>query len=127
MSGITPPDDTPHDLPGGPTPARVVAKVVGQVELFTLDATDAPVADLADGAGPDAGLSDVERHMLDFERHAWIRPGAKEQRIRELFGVTPGVYFMRLNRLLNRRDALEYAPTVVNRLRRVRESRAHAS
>ncbi len=103
----------------------------GQRTLFQLPADDLSGDDAsADGMSPDgepgdaAGLCALHRDILDFERRAWTRPGDKEQQIKELFGMTAIRYFQLLNRIIDTRDALEYAPVVVNRLRRVRSSRA---
>lgn len=124
MIDITAPDgrrETPDPVP--------VVHVDGQVELFAIDAVNGPDASVAGsaGAGDAPGLTDDGRAMLDFERRMWLRPGAKEQQIRVVFGVTPVVYFQRLRRLINTREALAYAPTVVNRLLRVMKSRVRAS
>jgi hypothetical protein len=67
-----------------------------------------------------AGLTDSERDLLDFEKQWWRRPGAKEQAIRDRFGLSPTSYFQLLNALLDRPAALAYDPVLVNRLRRVR-------
>lgn len=70
------------------------------------------------------GMLDVRSCMtLDLERRRWKRPGHKAQAIRELFGETETRYHQRLNALLDDPAALAYAPTVVNRLRRLRDER----
>lgn len=77
-------------------------------------------------AVPDPGeLDQFDRDILDFERtHVlWLRAGTKDQAVRARFGLSSTVYHQRLNRLLDRPEALVYAPDVVYRLRRVRESR----
>jgi hypothetical protein len=61
--------------------------------------------------------------ILDFERSWWQRSIPKEQAIRERFGVSPARYYQRLNRLIDRPEALELDPMLVRRLRRLRESR----
>ncbi len=71
-------------------------------------------------------LSDLDRSLLAFESQWWQRPGAKEQAIRDRFGITPTRYMQLLNRLIDEPGALAYDPVVVNRLRRIRERRGAA-
>lgn len=82
-----------------------------------------PLDQPADAARP--GLTDRDRAILDFERDNtfWRQPGAKEQAIRTQFGLGSITYYQLLNRLLDHEEAVGYAPTVVNRLRILRESR----
>ena len=47
------------------------------------------------------GLSARDREILAFERQWWTYAGAKEQEIRELFGMTTTQYHQRLNQLLD--------------------------
>lgn len=60
-------------------------------------------------------LSDEERLVLDFEGRRFKYQGAKEVAIRELFGNVTH-YYQRLAHLLDREDALAYAPMLVRRL-----------
>jgi hypothetical protein len=76
--------------------------------------------------GEPAELTDREREILVFERHWWKYAGAKEQAVRELFGVSPTRYYQVLNALLDRPEALAHDPMLVKRLRRMRRSRQHA-
>ena len=71
-------------------------------------------------------LTDTERALLDFEDNRWKYPGAKEQAIRERFDVSPTRYYQQMNALIDRADALEYAPMLVKRLARLREARVGA-
>lgn len=73
-----------------------------------------------------AGLSELEIKMLDFERQWWRYAGAKESAIKELFGLTPPAYYQMLNNLIDRDEALLAEPILVKRLRRLRESRTAA-
>jgi hypothetical protein len=66
-------------------------------------------------------LTARERAILDLEGQRFAVPGAKERRIRELFGCSPAAYYQVLNALLDREAALAYAPTTAARLRRLRE------
>lgn len=68
-------------------------------------------------------VTDDEREMLAFERQWWKRPGAKDAAIRDLFDLTPTEYYRRLGLLLDNPAALELDPTVVMRLRRLRDER----
>lgn len=70
-----------------------------------------------------APLSARERSVLDFEKVHWQYSGAKEQAIRERFGISATNYFQLLNALLDRQEALAAEPVLVNRLRRERDAR----
>lgn len=74
---------------------------------------------------PPTELDDQARAILDFERtHTfWRHAGSKDQAVRQQFGFSSIRYHQRLNSLLDDPRALAYAPTVVNRLRALRESR----
>lgn len=74
-----------------------------------------PAAPSADREAPP--LSDADRALLDFESHVFRSVGAKEKRIREVLGLTPVQYHVRLNQLLDQREAIAYAPALVHRLR----------
>ncbi|HEX2131363.1 MAG TPA: DUF3263 domain-containing protein [Actinophytocola sp.] len=69
------------------------------------------------------GLTLREREILAFERQWWKYAGAKEQAIRELFDVSPTRYYQLVNRLIDKREALEVDPMLVKRLRRLRSGR----
>lgn len=69
-------------------------------------------------------LTDLEREILDVESRHWRYAGAKETHVREQLGISPVRYHQVLNALLEREEALAYAPAVVGRLRRLREARA---
>ena len=64
-----------------------------------------------------------ERSLLDFAAWAYRHPGRQEQDMRDLFGFGPSTYWRKVNDLLERPEALAYAPVTVNRLRRLREER----
>ncbi|HEY7592292.1 MAG TPA: DUF3263 domain-containing protein [Actinophytocola sp.] len=72
------------------------------------------------------GLTQREREILAFERQWWKYPGLKEQAIHELFGVSPTRYYQLVNRLIDKREALEADPMLVKRLRRLRSGRQRA-
>jgi len=70
-----------------------------------------------------SNLSDLEVRILDFERQWWKYAGAKDAAIRELFDLSTRSYYELLNNLIDRPAALEAAPLLIKRLRRLRESR----
>jgi hypothetical protein len=74
----------------------------------------------------EAGLTEREREILAFERQWWKYPGLKEQAIHELFAVSPTRYYQLVNRLIDKREALEADPMLVKRLRRLRSGRQRA-
>lgn len=71
-------------------------------------------------------LTDNDREVLDFAKLSWRYEGARVSAIRERFGISANVYAMRLGALIERADALEYAPQLVNRLLRLRDARRKA-
>ncbi|NDK92336.1 DUF3263 domain-containing protein [Gordonia desulfuricans] len=75
--------------------------------------------------GPD-GLSRREHDILSFERQWWKYAGAKEEAIKELFGLSATRYYQLLNALVDRPEALAADPMLVKRLRRLRASRQKA-
>ncbi|MFR9750657.1 DUF3263 domain-containing protein [Nocardia sp. 004] len=80
----------------------------------------------ADLAGDITGLSRRELDILAFERQWWKYAGAKEEAIRELFGMSPTRYYQVLNAVVDRQEALAADPMLVKRLRRLRASRQKA-
>lgn len=75
--------------------------------------------------GPD-GLSRRDHDILAFERQWWKYAGAKEEAIKELFGLSATRYYQVLNALVDRPEALAVDPMLVKRLRRLRASRQKA-
>ena len=73
-----------------------------------------------------AGLSEFEVKMLEFERSWWRHAGVKESSIKELFNLTPPAYYQLLNNLIDREAAVMAEPILVKRLRRLRDSRTQA-
>ena len=63
------------------------------------------------------------REILDFEREWWKSAVPKEVAIRGRFGISSARYYQLLNRLIDRTEALQYDPMIVQRLRRLRETR----
>ena len=77
------------------------------------------------GAG--GALTPQELSILEFERQWWRYPGSKEGAIRELFSMSSPRYYQLLNALLDRPEAEGAYPTLVRRLRRLRNSRTTGS
>jgi hypothetical protein len=73
---------------------------------------------------PEAGLTERELDVLAFERQWWKYAGAKEQAIRDRFGVSPTRYYQILNKLIDKQEAVRADPMLVKRLRKVRATRA---
>ncbi|MCI4063029.1 DUF3263 domain-containing protein [Micromonospora sp. R77] len=79
------------------------------------------------GAAPDGPadrLTERERRILAFEQQWWKHAGAKEQAIRDTFGLSATRYYQLLNGLLDQPAALAAEPVLIGRLRRLRSSRA---
>ena len=76
----------------------------------------------ASGAGGhDDGLGERDRQILDFESRPHPYAAPKEQLIREELGMSATRYYQLLDALIDRREALEEAPILVKRLRRIRD------
>jgi len=72
----------------------------------------------------ESGLAERERQILAFEARWWKHAGAKEQAIRDTFGLSSTRYYQLLNGLLDNPAAMEHDPVLVARLRRLRSTRA---
>ena len=68
-------------------------------------------------------LSEREVRVLAFERGIWRTPGAKEQAISEVLGITATRYYQLLNELIDSAEALKFDPVLVKRLRAQRARR----
>ena len=73
--------------------------------------------------GDEGGLTPRERKVLAFERQWWRYAGAKEQAVREEFGLSPTRYYQLLNQLLDKEEAMRADPMLVKRLRKMRTAR----
>ncbi|GAA2070975.1 DUF3263 domain-containing protein [Williamsia deligens] len=69
-------------------------------------------------------MTDDDRALLAFEKQWWRTPGAKENAIREQFGISTTRYYQRLTRILDNPEALADDPVLVRRLQRIRDARA---
>jgi hypothetical protein len=66
-------------------------------------------------------LTEFERAVLDFAGKTWRYAGARDVAIRETFDMS-GYRFQQITQgLLDRPEALAYAPVTVNRLQRLRD------
>ncbi|GAA0435180.1 hypothetical protein Acor_75730 [Acrocarpospora corrugata] len=68
-------------------------------------------------------LSERDRQILEFENQRWRYPGAKEQAIKDTFGLSTTRYYQLLGELIGRPEALAADPALVNRLLRLRGGR----
>lgn len=73
-----------------------------------------------------APLTDCEKALLDFAARWYRFPGAQEQAMRDELDLSATTYWAKVNHLIDRPEALAYAPTTVNRLRRLRAERMAA-
>lgn len=80
--------------------------------------------DASDDAG--SGLSERDRAVLEFERRWWKHAGAKEQAIRDQFGLSSARYYQVLGRVIESPAALVHDPMLVRRLQRMRAARLNA-
>jgi hypothetical protein len=71
----------------------------------------------------DVGLSSREQEILAFEQQWWKYAGAKEQAIKETFGLSSTRYYQVLNQLLDNQEAMRTHPMLVKRLRKMRVTR----
>lgn len=110
-SAVPPPRSAPD--------AEAVASADLESDAAASDDVASPVA-----GTPTTGLTGRERDILDFEQQWWRHPGAKEQAIRDRFGLTATRYYQLLNTLLDNPSALAAEPLLVGRLRRLRSARA---
>lgn len=69
-------------------------------------------------------LTDDDKALLDFPALTWRLAGNRDAEIRRQFGVSSTRFHQQLMSLVERKEALEYAPVTVHRLRRLRATRA---
>jgi len=70
-------------------------------------------------------LTDRDMAVLDFERRWNRHGGAKEEAIREVFGLSAARYYQVLNTVIDSPDAVRHDPMLVKRLQRARDARVH--
>jgi hypothetical protein len=106
----------------GPDPSR--GSEPGPAAPVETEST-APAGSESGPGAPDApGLDERDLRVLAFERQWWRHAGAKEQAIREDFGLSSARYYQILGALIDSPAALAHDPMLVKRLQRVRDSRA---
>ncbi|MBM0232290.1 DUF3263 domain-containing protein [Micromonospora sp. STR1_7] len=111
-------DARPGDVAGGPGPAVPTPRAAPAIETV---GEPAPPVEPTD---PAPGLTERELAILAFEQQWWRHAGAKEQAVRDTFGVSSTRYYQLLNGLLDNPAALAADPLLIGRLRRLRSSRA---
>ncbi|MCG5472185.1 DUF3263 domain-containing protein [Micromonospora sp. LAH09] len=122
--GAGPTVPTPRPAPPIETTDASALPVEADDDLaFSVEADDEP-APPADPTDPPPGLTERERAILAFEQQWWRHAGAKEQAVRDTFGVSSTRYYQLLNGLLDNPAALAAEPLLIGRLRRLRSSRA---
>ena len=60
--------------------------------------------------------------VIAFERLRWNHAGAKEQAIKDTFGLSATRFYQARNAVLDDAEALVLDPQTVNRLRRLRDA-----
>ncbi|MEV0152696.1 DUF3263 domain-containing protein [Micromonospora sp. NPDC050686] len=142
-AAVPPPRSAPENEPapaGQPPPATDSAPVIAPGHGTEPDHVTEPGqgTEPAQGAEPGhgtepgqraapggtTGLTERERAILAFEQQWWRHAGAKEQAIRDTFGLSATRYYQLLNGLLDNPAALAAEPLLIGRLRRLRSSRA---
>ena len=84
-----------------------------------------PPAEQAEAPALEApALTEREVQILAFESKWWKHAGAKEQAVRDAFGLSSTRYYQLLNGLLDNPAALAHDPVLIGRLRRLRSTRA---
>jgi hypothetical protein len=115
------PDPSLRSQPG----AESGAQPVSEPERETGPRAAGPDPSGLDDSGlDDSGLGERDLRVLAFERQWWRHAGAKEQAIREDFGLSSARYYQILGALIDSPAALAHDPMLVKRLQRVRDSRA---
>ncbi|NGM14677.1 DUF3263 domain-containing protein [Verrucosispora sp. WMMA2044] len=120
---MQPADATPAAQTGSDAVTVPPPRSAPEVESTSPDAGQSP-ADAGGETATAGGLDEREREMLAFERQWWRHAGAKEQAIRDRFGLSATRYYQLLNALLDNPAALAADPVLVGRLVRLRASRA---
>lgn len=73
-----------------------------------------------------APLTDSDKAILDFAARWYRLPGAHAEAVGAELGLSETTYWRKVNDLLERPEALAYAPTTVKRLRRIRAEKLRA-
>lgn len=67
-------------------------------------------------------MTEEELAILAIEKAWWKHQGVKETHIHRELGLSPTLYYLKLNKLLDSQEALAAEPILINRLRNKRES-----
>lgn len=121
-AGAVPPPRTAPPVES--TPPDRSAPADDSTSLDDAAASGGTASALAPSDAPGDGLTERERRILAFEAQWWKHAGAKEQAIRDTFGLSATRYYQLLNALLDQPAALAAEPVLIGRLRRLRSSRA---
>ncbi|WFF07450.1 DUF3263 domain-containing protein [Micromonospora sp. WMMD1076] len=122
-----PVESTPSEPSESARPAEHATAGPGSPPAESVEPVEQAGPDAGDAAGAGttpAGLTERERRILAFEAQWWKHAGAKEQAIRDTFGLSATRYYQLLNALLDQPAALAAEPVLIGRLRRLRSSRA---
>jgi hypothetical protein len=71
-------------------------------------------------------LTDSDKALLDFAARWYRFPGAQAEALTTELGLSATTYWRKVNDLIDRPEALAYAPTTVKRLQRIRADRLAA-
>jgi len=71
-------------------------------------------------------LTDRDRAIIEFERTWWSEDSSKETIIRERFELSTTRYYELLGDLIDSKEAYDFDPLVIRRLRRLRDRRRRA-
>ncbi|MBI9001013.1 DUF3263 domain-containing protein [Corynebacterium sp. CCM 9185] len=71
-------------------------------------------------------LSESDARLLEFAEKAPRSPAARDEAVTRALGISAVRYHQRLNRLLDDPAAAAAHPTLVSRLRRIRDQRAES-
>ncbi|MFY1618097.1 DUF3263 domain-containing protein [Micromonospora sp. WMMD736] len=117
-------DARPAEAAAGGTPTVPTPRPAPPVESTDDGELDDAAVPADAPPTPAAGLTAREQAILAFEQQWWRHAGAKEQAVRDTFGVSSTRYYQLLNGLLDNPAALAADPVLIGRLRRLRSSRA---
>lgn len=117
-------DARPAETAAGGTPSVPTPRPAPPVESTDDGELDDAAVPADAPPTPAAGLTAREQAILAFEQQWWRHAGAKEQAVRDTFGVSSTRYYQLLNGLLDNPAALAADPVLIGRLRRLRSSRA---
>ena len=115
-----------HTLYPGHALLRLCPGTAGNGDHRLAGSAEAEAFSLEGAVDPQSPLSERDQQMLALERSWWKYSGAKEQAIRDLFGMSATSYYQVLNALIDTEDALAHDPMLVKRLRRLRTTRQRA-